>query len=93
MENENMELMETENVDILETYPEESESRNGLGLGIAIGAILTGATIASVKKVKKLITNHKAKKELEAEDFIEEFENEVEVEDGEQKPGKETKNK
>lgn len=91
MENENLELMETENTDAIEMYPEESES-NRLGLGMVIGAILTGATIASVKKVKKLITNHKAKKEAEDEDIIEEICEEVEDEI-EEEPDKKPKSK
>ena len=55
------EVMESE----VETFEVESD-KAGMSTGVAmlIGAGLTIATTAAVKLVKKLVANHKAKKEL-----------------------------
>lgn len=56
-------------------------TNSGMSTAVAmlIGSGLTLATIAVVKKVKKVIANHKAKKELENEEALcNEFEAEYE---------------
>ena len=74
-ENEIMEeeVMETnECTDIVEMN--ESSGTIGTGMAIAIGAGLATAVFAGVKLVKKLVANHKAKKELrkvDEHDFVE----------------------
>jgi hypothetical protein len=70
MENE---IMNFEEVEILDEVVANGKPRVGTGGAMLIGAGLTLAVGAGVKLVKKLIANHKAKKELqqrEAEDFI-----------------------
>ena len=52
----------------MELEATEDNSGNGkLGVGIAIGALLTAAGIAGVNKVKKALKKHKNKKQVEAE--------------------------
>ena len=80
MENENLELMETEDSDLIE-YSENEGSGDRFGLGLAIGALVTTATIAGVKKVKKVIAKRKAAKETEIEDDFEDEVDEAEVDD------------
>ena len=73
MENENLELMETtEDLNLIELEPEDEGSGDRFGLGLAIGALVTTAAIAGVKKVKKMIANRKAAKEAEVQVVIEE---------------------
>lgn len=89
MENENLELMETEDSDLIE-YSENEGSGDRFGLGLAIGALVTTATIAGVKKVKKMIAERKAAKETEIED---DFEDEVDEAEVDEKPVKNNKKK
>ena len=89
MENENLELMETEDSDLIE-YSENEGSGDRFGLGLAIGALVTTATIAGVKKVKKMIAKRKAAKETEIEDI---FEDEVDEAEVDEKPVKNNKKK
>ena len=89
MENENLELMETEDSDLIE-YSENEGSGDRFGLGLAIGALVTTATIAGVKKVKKMIAKRKAEKETEIED---DFEAEVDEAEVDEKPVKNNKKK
>ena len=89
MENENLELMETEDSDLIE-YSENEGSGDRFGLGLAIGALVTTATIAGVKKVKKVIAKRKAAKETEIED---DFEDEVDEAEVDEKPVKNNKKK
>lgn len=70
MENENMnyeEVMETE-----EETVAEGNTTIGTGLAVLIGTGLGLALAAGVKKVKKVIANHKAKKAAKAEESEEE---------------------
>ena len=94
MENENLELMETtEDSDLIE-YSENEGSGDRFGLGLAIGALVTTATIAGVKKVKKVIAKRKAAKETEIEDdFEDDFEDEVDEAEVDEKPVKNNKKK
>ena len=89
MENENLELMETEDSDLIE-YSDNEGSGDRFGLGLAIGALVTTATIAGVKKVKKMIAKRKAEKETEIED---DFEDEVDEAEVDEKPVKNNKKK
>ena len=89
MENENLALMETEDSDLIE-YSENEGSGDRFGLGLVIGALVTTATIAGVKKVKKVIAKRKAAKETEIED---DFEDEVDEAEVDEKPVKNNKKK
>ena len=89
MENEILVLMETEDSDLIE-YSENEGSGDRFGLGLAIGALVTTATIAGVKKVKKVIAKRKAEKETEIED---DFEDEVDEAEVDEKPVKNNKKK
>ena len=54
--------------EVIELEATEENSGNGkLGVGIAIGALLTAAGIAGVNKVKKAWKKHKNKKQAEVE--------------------------
>lgn len=54
--------------EVIELEATEENSGNGkLGVGIAIGALLTAAGIAGVNKVKKAWKKHKDKKQAEVE--------------------------
>ena len=54
--------------EVMELEATEENSGNGkLGVGIAIGALLTAAGIAGVNKVKKAWKKHKNKKQAEVE--------------------------
>lgn len=74
MENENM-VYEAEVMDLVPVEEETKESNASLSTGVAmlIGGALTAGVMFGVKKVKKVIAKHKAKKaeknsEVECED-------------------------
>ena len=61
-------MEENMNNEVMELEATEENSANGkLGVGIAIGALLTAAGIAGVNKVKKAWKKHKNKKQAEVE--------------------------
>lgn len=61
-------MEENMNNEVMELEATEENSGNGkLGVGIAIGALLTAAGIAGVNKVKKAWKKHKNKKQAEVE--------------------------
>lgn len=68
MEEMNNNVMENENNEV------EMEERTGAGAGVGflIGSLVTAGVIVGAKTLKKLYTNHKAKKAAkEAEEIVE----------------------
>lgn len=66
---------------------EENSGNGKLGIGIAVGALLTAAGIAGVNKVKKAWKKHKDKKQVEVE-FVEEDDFEFVEDEEPEKPAK-----